>query len=874
MIKRSIIICCLVVFTLFYETLNAQVFENFSDGNFSSNPAWTGNTADWTINTALQLQSNNTTANSSFYLSTANTLAMQAQWELSINLAFNTSSANYVDVFLIASQSELAAASNTGYFVRIGNTDDDISLYRKDGAGAAVKIIDGINGITNTSNNNLKIKVLRTAGNQFSLFRDITGTGSNYALEGTVADVTYTTSAFFGILIKQSTATFFQKHFVDDIEIKLYSPDVAPPVIQSVNAPTANTLNVLFNEPVDAASVQNIINYNVNNGIGAPSQAVRDANNPALVQLSFATTFANGFNNTITINGVKDMSGNSISNGTATFSFFIPQRYDVMIDEIFADPTPVISLPNAEYIEIKNTSGLSINLQGWKVSNASSVSGALPSYVLPADSFVVITSTSAATLFNGYGRVIGVTSFPSLDNTGTTLSLISKENVTIHAVSYNVAWYQNAVKSDGGWSLEMIDTKNPCSGASNWKASTDLRGGTPGTKNSVDGINKDQTPPALLRAAAPDNTTLLLTFDEPLDSATAATAGNYSISNGIGAPATAITLPPMFNQVQLKLTNPVERGKVYTITVSNVSDCGGNIIQAVRTAKVGLASVIDSLDIVINEVLFNPTPSTVDYVELYNRSNKIFDLKDVFITNRSSTTNALGSLKQLSADNLLFFPGDFYVISENGELVKQAYTANNPGNFINVSPMPSFPDDKGVVVLLNAQGIIVDEFRYDAKWHFELLDNEEGISLERIDYNKPTQSKENWHSAASTAGFGTPSYQNSQFRADVQVQAEITVTPKTFSPDNDGTDDFTTVSYQMTELGYVANITIFDAGGRPVKNLAKNATLALKGSFRWDGLDDKMNKLPIGTYVIYTEVFNLNGKKKNFKNPVVLARRF
>ena len=188
--------------------------------------------------------------------------------------------------------------------------------------------------------------------------------------------------------------------------------------------------------------------------------------------------------------------------------------------------------------------------------------------------------------------------------------------------------------------------------------------------------------------------------------------------------------------------------------------------------------------------------------------------------------------------------------------------------------MPSFPDDKGVVVLLNAQGVIVDELRYDAKWHFKLLDNEEGISLERIDYNKPTQSKDNWHSAASTAGFGTPTYQNSQFRADVQLQGEITATPRTFSPDNDGTDDYTTVGYQMTELGYVANITIFDAGGRPVKNLAKNATLALQGSFRWDGLDDKMNKLPIGTYIIYTEVFNLNGKKKSFKNPVVLARRF
>jgi flagellar hook assembly protein FlgD len=72
----------------------------------------------------------------------------------------------------------------------------------------------------------------------------------------------------------------------------------------------------------------------------------------------------------------------------------------------------------------------------------------------------------------------------------------------------------------------------------------------------------------------------------------------------------------------------------------------------------------------------------------------------------------------------------------------------------------------------------------------------------------------------------------------------------------------------------VANITIFDAAGRPVKSLAKNATLALSGSFRWDGLDDKFNKVPVGVYVIHTEVFNLNGKKKSFKNAVIVATRF
>lgn len=851
----------------------AQFTDNFNDGDLTNNPTWVGGTSDFTVNPSLQLQSNNLIASSSYYLSTANTLAISAQWEFYCQIQFNPSSANYIDVFLTASASDLSLSNTSGYFVRIGNTDDEISLYRKDANGTITKIIDGLNGILNTSSNVMKIKVIRNSANQWSLSRDLTGTGNSYINEGTVTDATFTTSSYFGIFIKQSTASFFQKHFFDDIEVKPYATDVTAPEIVSTNPISPTTLQVLFNEPVDLTSSQNITNYTVNNSIGNPISAVRDVINTSLVTLTFANSFANGVDHMITINAVQDLAGNSINNKTSTFNYYIPQRFDLVIDEIMADPTPVVSLPNAEFIEIKNTSGKSINLLGWKFTTSTSSTSLFPSYVLPADSFLVITSTSNAALFSNYGRVLGVSGFPSIDNTSSTLSLISKEGLTVHTVTYNISWYQNVVKSDGGWTLEMIDSKNPCAGMNNWKASVDLRGGTPAAKNSVDGVLLDNTAPTLLRASAQTSQTILVSFDEPLDSSAATNVLNYSISNGIGTPTSAICLSPAFNKVQLQFSNNLVVNTIYTLTVNGVKDCKGNTVSN-KTTRLGLASSLDSFSVVINEILFNPKSGGFDFVELYNRSNKIVDLKDLYIANRSSSTDAITNLKQLTTDNTAFFPGDFIVITENASQIRSAFLTKNPDNFLELSTLPSYPDDKGVCLIINSLGTIVDQVRYDKKWHHALIDNEEGITLERIDYNNPTQHAENWHSAASTVGYGTPTYQNSQYRADVIVQGDISVTPKTFSPDNDGQDDFCFINYNMKEAGNIANITIFDAAGRPIKVVAKNAILGLKGSFRWDGLNDKNSKVPIGVYVVYTEIFNTNGKRQQFKNSLVVAARF
>ncbi len=547
----------------------------------------------------------------------------------------------------------------------------------------------------------------------------------------------------------------------------------------------------------------------------------------------------------------------------------VAARYDVVITEIMADPTPPVGLPNAEYLEIKNVSSTAFNVNGWKLSDATNTATISTSFIIQPDSVVILCATSNVAVFSIFGRTIGVPSFPSLDNDADVLTLRSPQGKVIHTVAYTTDWYGNEAKKDGGWSLEMIDTKNPCGGKNNWKASTNNLGGTPGKTNSVNGVNADAMPPQLKRAYALDSMNIVLVFNEPLDSVSGTTLGNYSL-NGI-ALTSAVVIAPQFNNVQLKLASPLLPSTVYTITVTNVTDCKGNAVGAYNKAKIGLPSPPLVNDVVINEILFNPKTPGTDYVEIYNRSKKVIDASKLYVANRSSS-GVVASLKQISTEAVCLFPEDYLVVTEDATALKQQYFVKNEDGLLQLSSLPSYPDDKGDVVLIDLNGTIVDEVVYDKDWQFGLIDNLDGVALERIDPDAASQNKNNWHSAAASVGYGTPTYKNAQYKLTDDVTATVEISTKIFSPDNDGRDDIATINYKVDEPGYVANVFVFDAAGRLVRQLVKNELLGLKGSWTWDGLGENRNKLPVGTYVVFTEIFNLQGKKKNFKQAVVLAR--
>ena len=94
-----------------------------------------------------------------------------------------------------------------------------------------------------------------------------------------------------------------------------------------------------------------------------------------------------------------------------------------------------------------------------------------------------------------------------------------------------------------------------------------------------------------------------------------------------------------------------------------------------------------------------------------------------------------------------------------------------------------------------------------------------------------------------------------------------------FSPDNDGFEDQLEIAYNTDEAGYVANVTIFNAKGLKMRTLANNQLLGTSGFWAWDGLDDNNRRVPTGIYVIYCELFDLDGNVKKEKKVCVVATK-
>lgn len=258
-------------------------------------------------------------------------------------------------------------------------------------------------------------------------------------------------------------------------------------------------------------------------------------------------------------------------------------------------------------------------------------------------------------------------------------------------------------------------------------------------------------------------------------------------------------------------------------------------------------------DIIINELLPEPFVDGSEYIELYNRSEQELSLKDVCISTRKSD-GSLNTRYPLEAYPQTLQAGDYLLLTKSIEGVENFYSLSASLNWLECK-LPVLSNTGSTVVLYRGEGeIIIDEVSYSPKWHAPTVKNKKGVALERKDPDKDSQNADNWTSAASSAGFGTPGLENSQYlNGETETDSEEIDDP-IYQP----TGTFQ-IPYRLNQSGYMARGWIFDLSGRKVALIADNTSLGTQGYLEWNGKGRDGSPVNTGIYIIYLELWHPGG---------------
>lgn len=423
----------------------------------------------------------------------------------------------------------------------------------------------------------------------------------------------------------------------------------------------------------------------------------------------------------------------------------IPNERSVVFNEIYADPTPSIGLPNCEYIELFNADTLPFELSGWKLVN-STTEKTLPPFFLNPNEFVIICDANCVIQFP---NAIGITSLTALTNSGDSLTLLGPNNEIVDLVSYSDSWYNNTEKEDGGWSLEQINPFKICSGKLNWTASDNSVGGTPGEVNSVNNNSPDLMGPMLLNWSINQANQVSLHFDESILNSNPT---QWLCEN---ATITSIVLSEENTSVILTFTANLQPEIFYTLQHSNLVDCEGN--SSNFSLEIFLGKTPEFGDLIITEILADPEPVVqgipAEYIEIYNKSSHVLDLFNLKINNATIPTNHF------------IQPNEYLVIGELDESLAFLSIENK----LLVSSFPTLTNS-GMLLEMSINGNHLDSIRYSINWFNNSFKANGGWSLELVSPNLPCSNSNNWKPCENETG-NTPGIQNSVY----SIQPDIAI---------------------------------------------------------------------------------------------------
>jgi len=353
----------LLISVLMTLSLTAQLTDDFSDGDLSGDPVWLGDTNAYSVNAdgLLQLDAANAGEHSLF---AQVTYPDSVRWSGYALFDFAPSANNNGAIYLAIDNQDITIAN--GYILRLGEngSDDAIRLIRLTD-GDETLLATGTAGAVGSDPAEFTYQITLDGDGMWTGFFGYNG--GFPAEEFSLIETTHGMSSleYFGVVTKV-TSSNVDNVFFDDFSIVEDLPDTEPPSLVAITVVNAQTIDLLFDEPMDAVSLSDPSHYFLSPGGVTPSQVVIDADNPFGATLTYDPPLVGSTQYMLMVSGVTDLEGNAMVE--AFRDFLIPETPeigDLHLSEILFDPY----IDQSDFVEIYNSSDKVISLNGTYIEN-------------------------------------------------------------------------------------------------------------------------------------------------------------------------------------------------------------------------------------------------------------------------------------------------------------------------------------------------------------------------------------------------------------------------------------------------------------------------------------------------------------------------
>ncbi len=539
---------------------------------------------------------------------------------------------------------------------------------------------------------------------------------------------------------------------------------------------------------------------------------------------------------------------------------------------------------NDEFVELYNLSSDSVDVNGWQFSDSTGTDGIVDAgmgTLLAPHQFAVLLDGSYFDHSTTYDdRIPDSALVLQIDDNAFGASGLAngagEPLLLINSTGDTVQHYRYSTDNPPGYSDEKIILGNG-NLASNW-ANSLILGGTPGYRNSVTPFARDLAVDAssftFLPSLFPTTSDSIQLRFQIFNSGTKTFADSISIllfvdDNGDSLFQNNETLIANKKQVIHLLPGETQefRAKYFPASagffsiILNITPTGdGNPFN--NTACLSLTVYESKMTIAINEIKFLTDNDEAEWVELFNRGTKPFNLLGFAISDAKDTA-CIDSTVWLQ-------PGQFKVFSENNT-ISDSYEIDD-SLWIALKNWPNLNNDGDIVYLLNPGGGWVEQVPYQRSW---LEGMESGLpSLERINPNLDSRQSRNWGPCTADSK-ATPGAPNSIYASlPLPAQMQLSCAPNPFSPDADGRDDYVLISIKNPVSSGRLRIKIFDINGRTVRTLNEAGFSGSDFVTVWDGKRDDGSPAAMGIYIVLAQVLDdRNGVLNEETTTVVLARK-